>query len=191
MIKQPVLETPRLRLRPLEGSDRTAIQQAASAREIADTMISIPHPYPADEAEQYIARKQAERKAGRAVAFVIEDKTERKFRGLVELRDIDREHLVGELSFWVAIEAWGRGYMSEVVQEVVRYGFENLCLNRLYAFHMLRNQASGRVLEKNGFKQEGLLRQCVIKWGEFEDVALCAILRQEWKDGSAESQNNN
>ena len=38
------------------------------------------------------------------------------------------------------------------------------------------------ILEKNGFKQEGLLRQRVRKWGQFEDVSLWAILRQEWQD---------
>jgi len=44
--------------------------------------------------------------------------------------------------------------MSEVIHAVVRCGFANLGLNRLYAHHMLRNPACGRVLEKNGFKQE-------------------------------------
>jgi ribosomal-protein-alanine N-acetyltransferase len=72
--------------------------------------------------------------------------------------------------------------MSDVVQEVVRYAFEDFGLNRLYAYHMTRNPASGRILEKNGFKQEGLLHQRVRKWGQFEDVALWAILRQEWQD---------
>jgi ribosomal-protein-alanine N-acetyltransferase len=183
MIEQPVLETPRLRLRPLERSDTLAIQQAAGAREIADTMISLPHPYPAGEAERYVVRQEAKREAGRSVTFTIEQKAEGWFCGLVEVRGIDREHSQGELSFWLAVEAWGLGYMSEVVQAVVRYGFEGLGLNRLYAYHMLRNPASGRVLEKNGFKQEGLLRQRVRKWGQFEDVALWAILRQEWQDG--------
>lgn len=70
--------------------------------------------------------------------------------------------------------------MIEVVQAVVRYGLETLGLNRLYACHMLRNPASGRVLEKNGFRQEGLLRQRVKKWGQFEDVLLWAILKQDW-----------
>ncbi len=185
MLEQPTIETQRLRLRPLEPSDTSAIQKAASAREISDTMISIPHPYPAGEAERYIARQQAEREAGRSATFTIEEKPEGFFCGLVELRDIDREHSQGELSFWLDIEAWGRGYMSEVVQAAVRYGFEGLGLNRLYAYHMLRNPASGRVLEKNGFKKEGLLRQRVRKWGQFEDVALWAILRQEWQDAVA------
>ncbi len=172
----------RLRLRPLELFDSPAIQKAAGAREFADTMISIPHPYPAGEAERYVVRQQSEREAGRTATFTIEQKTEGWFCGLVEGHDIDREHSQGELSFWLAAEAWGQGYMSEVVQEVVLYAFESLGLNRLFAYHMLRNPSSGRVLEKNGFKQEGLLRQRVQKWEQFEDVALWAILRQEWQD---------
>ena len=182
MIEQPVLDTPRLQLRPLELSDTSAIQKAAGAREIADTMISLLHPYPVGEAKRYIARQQAEREDGRSVTFTIDQKAEGWFGGLVEVRDIDREHSQGELSFWLVVEAWGQGYMSEVVQAVVRYGFEGLGLNRLYAYHMLRNPASGRVLEKNGFRQEGLLRQRVRKWEQFEDVALWAILRQEWQN---------
>ena len=182
MIEQPTLETPRLRIRPLERSDTSAIQQAASAREIADTMISLPHPYPAGEAELYIIQQQAERDAGHSVTYTIEQQAEGCFCGLVEIRDIDREHSQGELSFWLAIDAWGRGYMSEVVNAVVQYGFDGLGLNRLYAYHMTRNPASGRILEKNGFKQEGLLRQRVRKWGQFEDVTLWAILRREWQN---------
>jgi len=60
------------------------------------------------------------------------------------------------------------------------YGFEVLGLNRLYAYHMTRNPASRRVLEKNGFRKEGVLRQRVRKWGKFEDVALWAFLREDW-----------
>lgn len=185
MIKQPFLETPRLRLRPLESSDAQAIQQAASVREIADTMISLPHPYPDGEAERYIAQQQTERGDGRSVTFSVEKKTVGGFIGLVEIRNIDREHSEGELSFWMAVEAWGQCYMSEVVKIIVQYGLECLDLNRLYAYHMLRNPASGRVLEKNGFKQEGVLRQRVRKWGEFEDVALWAILQQEWQNSQS------
>lgn len=182
MIEQPVLDTPRLRLRPIDLSDASEIQKAAGNREIADTMISIPHPYPAGEAERYCRRQQSEREAECSAAFTIELRPTKRFCGLVEVRRIDREHSLGELSFWLAADAWGQGYMSEAVQTVVRYAFENLGLNRLYAYHMLRNPASGRVLEKNGFKQEGLLRQRVRKWGRFEDVLLWAILRQEWQD---------
>lgn len=181
MIEQLTLETLRLQLRPLEFSDAVEIQKAAGIRDIADTMISLPHPYPDGEAERYITRKQNEKEAGSSVTFIIEKKEEKGFCGLIELRDIDHEHSQGELSFWLDRNAWGNGYMSEAVQVLVRFGFEVLSLNRLYAYHMVRNPATGRVLEKNGFRQEGLLRQRVQKWGQYEDVALLAILRQDWQ----------
>jgi RimJ/RimL family protein N-acetyltransferase len=50
---------------------------------------------------------------------------------------------------------------------------------------MARNPASGNVLKKNGFVQEGLLRQRVRKWGVFEDVVLLAILREDWENKAA------
>ena len=51
---------------------------------------------------------------------------------------------------------------------------------------MTRNPASGRVLERNGFHREGVLRQRVRKWGRYEDVALWALLREDWR-GADES----
>ena len=71
----------------------------------------------------------------------------------------------------------------------MRHGFEQLQLNRILAFHMVRNPASGRVLEKIGMKQEGLLRQCVRKWNRFEDMVLMAVLHEDWTAQIRPSQN--
>jgi [ribosomal protein S5]-alanine N-acetyltransferase len=180
MSAQFKLLTDRLILRPLISADVSSIQAAASIRQIADTMISIPHPYPDGEAERYIARQKAEFEAGHSVTFVIEQRFENKFNGIIEIRDIEREHSQAELSFWLAVEAWGQGSMSEALKPVLRFGFEELELNRLYAYHMVRNPSSGQVLRKNGLVYEGMLRQRVRKWGMFEDVALWAILRKDW-----------
>jgi hypothetical protein len=57
MLSQPQLETKRLSLRPLTFADASWIQKVASVRQIADTMISIPHPYPDGEAERYISKQ--------------------------------------------------------------------------------------------------------------------------------------
>lgn len=180
MLTQSTLETTRLILRPLSLTDAPSIQCSASVREVADTMISISYPYPDGEAEQYIQRQITEFEAGHSVSFAIEHKAERAFCGVIEIRDIEREHSQAELSFWLAVEMWGRGYMSEALKPILRLGFEDLDLNRLYAYHMTRNPGSGQVLQKNGFVQEGLLRQRVRKWGMFEDVKLWAILRRDW-----------
>lgn len=181
MLNQLKLETNRLLLRPVAPSDITSIQRSASAREIADTMISIPHPYPDGEAARYIAREQAAVELGHSVSFVIERKSGAEFCGIISIREIEQEHSQAELSFWLAVEAWGQGYMSEALQPVLQVGFQDLDLNRLYAYHMVRNPGSGKVLQRNGFVQEGILRQRVRKWEVFEDVKLWAILRRDWQ----------
>jgi RimJ/RimL family protein N-acetyltransferase len=85
--------------------------------------------------------------------------------------------LQAELGFWVGKPFWRLGYASEAASAVVQFGFESLGLNRIYAFHMARNPASGKVLEKLGMQREGILRQRVRKWERFEDVVAYAVLR--------------
>jgi [ribosomal protein S5]-alanine N-acetyltransferase len=177
----PTLETERLLLRPLSGSDATSIQLLNCDRQIADTTISIPHPYPDGEAAKYISKQIEEQKIGCSFTFAIALRLEANLIGIAELRDIDREHSVAEISYWLAATVWGKGYMSEALKPLLGFAFETLFLNKIYAYHMVRNPASGKVLAKNGFKREGLLRQRVRKWGMFEDVILLSILRQEWR----------
>jgi hypothetical protein len=79
------------------------------------------------------------------------------------LRNIDTEHSQAEMGFWIGVDYWGQGFATEAGQAVIRFGFERLNLNRVHAHHMVRNPASGRVLEKLGMKREGALRQRVRK----------------------------
>jgi ribosomal-protein-alanine N-acetyltransferase len=177
---QPTLETERLVLRPLTPQDAPALHQLAGRREIADTTISIPHPYSEQQARQWIAGTADLFAQGKVAAFGMQLKREGNLVGAAGLRDIDAEHSLAELGFWVAVEWWGQGYVTEAARAVVAFGFQQLGLNRIYAHHMVRNPASGRVLAKIGMKPEGLLRQRVRKWGVFEDVVLMALLREEW-----------
>lgn len=182
---QPALETPRLVLRPFAPADAEALQGLASRREIADTMISIPHPYPEGEAARSIARFGPEFTARRAAHFAVTLRSGGGLIGAIALRDFDWEHAQAELSLWIAPEQQGRGFAGEAVQAVVDYGFGTLGLNRIYAHHMTRNPACGRVLARAGFQREGLLRQRVRKWGVFEDVVLLAALRGVWAGPAA------
>lgn len=177
-----VIRTERLILRPIGVEDLTVVQAAAGRREVADTMISIAHPFSTEDAERYVRSRVAAMQLGRSAAFTLRTHASTAFVGFAELRDIDREHALAELSFWLTVESRGRGYMTEALAAVLRYAFLDLDLNRVYANHMVRNRASGRVLSRLGFQVEGLLRQRVRKWDLFEDVVLQALLRSEWPE---------
>lgn len=76
---------------------------------------------------------------------------------------------------------WGKGIMSEAMGAVVKFGFERMRLNRIEADADGRNGASRRVLEKVGFQVEGLQRQQFFEHGEFHDLVLFSLLRQDYE----------
>lgn len=177
---QPVITTPRLVLRPWTEDDASGLRDLAGRREIADTMISVPHPFQEDYARSWIAGHGASFARGEAVHCAVTLASNGALTGAIEIRSIDKEHNHAELSCWIGVDWWGQGLATEAGFAMVRHGFEQLGLNRIVAFHMARNPASGRALEKIGMRREGLLRQCVRKWGRYEDVVPMAILREDW-----------
>jgi [ribosomal protein S5]-alanine N-acetyltransferase len=174
------LETSRLVMRRPTEDDVFTIAGLARRREIADTTVSIPHPYTEQHALEWVRANQGDLAIIKRVVFVVTVKSTEEIIGSVGLREIDPEHNQAELGLWIGVENWGHGYATEAVPALLRYAFEELDLNRVYAHHMIRNPASGRVLGKAGFKREGVLRQHVRKWGVYEDVMLLAILREDW-----------
>jgi [ribosomal protein S5]-alanine N-acetyltransferase len=182
--ERPILETERLILKPLVLDDAAVLARLAGRREIADTTISIPHPYFEQQARQWIAANLDSGAKSKTIVFGMHRKGEGSLVGTIGLREIDVEHSQAELGFWVAVDCWRQGYATEAARAVVNFGFERLGLNRIYAHHMVRNPASGRVLAKIGMKKEGVLRQRVRKWGVFEDVVLLARLRTDLAEAS-------
>jgi len=83
------------------------------------------------------------------------------------------------LGYWLGKPYVRRGYMSEAVRSAVRFAFDNLHLHRLEAATMPTNVGSCRVLERNGFRQEGYARRLLKINGTWEDHVLHALLCDE------------
>ena len=177
---QRVLETERLRLRQLRPDDAAVIQRLAGAREIADTTLTVPHPYAASDAETFIEKITEAWREGRACTCAIERRADDAFVGIVGLA-IDREHERAELGYWIGVPYWTQGYATEASRRLVAFGFDELGLNRIQAHHLSRNPASGRVLEKIGMQHEGRIREYIIKWGVCEDAEAFSILRSDYE----------
>lgn len=83
------------------------------------------------------------------------------------------------VGYYLDEEHNGKGYMSEAVKLVVKYALEELKLHRIEAGVMPRNARSMRVLEKAGFKKEGIARKNVQINGVWEDHQLLAIIAED------------
>jgi len=87
-----------------------------------------------------------------------------------------------EFGYALAPVERGKGYCTEAVGLLLDYSFLTTLVARIQAHTDLRNVASQRVLEKNGFVKEGTNRQCYFANGELHDMFIFSILRKEWKD---------
>lgn len=167
--------TERLLLRPFTLADAPAVQRLAGAREIALNTLLIPYPYPEGAAEAWISKPRDPHD----INFAITLRESGELVGAIGLV-VGREHDRAEIGYWIAVEHWNRGYATEAARAVIRYGFEELNLNRIFAVHFARNAGSGRVMQKLGMRHEGSLREHLVKWGERIDVEVYGILRGDW-----------
>lgn len=162
-------------LQPWRESDIPELIPLIGVREVAATTLQIPHPYREEHAREFLRNtaKQSEQRLS------IRLRSDGQLCGGVGLLP-NAAHQHAELGYWLGIPFWGNGYATEAAGAVVRYGFEQIKLHRIFASHFEGNIASKRVLEKIGMRYEGCLRQHILKWGRFIDLELYAILRQEF-----------
>ncbi|RMI14668.1 MAG: N-acetyltransferase [Calditrichaeota bacterium] len=178
-IPQPILKTPRLILRPCTLADAPAVQRLAGDREIAATTLNIPHPYERKMAEEWIASHPQLLEENKQVIYGITLASDGAFVGTISL-SLKWDERMAELGYWIGRPYWNRGYCTEAARAIVEYGFIRLNLHRIFAHHLTRNPASGRVMQKLGMQHEGHLRQHILKWGVFEDVEVYGLLREEF-----------
>lgn len=84
------------------------------------------------------------------------------------------------LGYWIAASKQGTGMMTEAVRAAVGWGFRSLGLHRIQAAVIPTNARSLRVLEKIGFRREGLAERYLEIAGRWQDHAICAMTREEF-----------
>lgn len=103
--------------------------------------------------------------------------------GSVDLKPPNEVWGVAEVGVMVSPDHWNEGYATEAIDLLCGYAFEERRLNKIYATIYAVNPAAGRVLEKVGFQEEGLLRQEGFLDGEHIDLHRYGLLADEWRHG--------
>ena len=176
--KFPRLETERFLLRPIEASDAKEVFHYFSQDEVTkyydlNTFKDI------KEAKVLIENWQKKYHKKEGFRWGIATKKENKIIGSCGYHNWEKEHFKAEIGFEVTPEFWRKGVMTEVLQSILRYGFEAMELNRIEALYDIENLASKKTLEKAGFVYEGVLRQSAFEKGHFCDAAICSLLKKE------------
>jgi len=100
--------------------------------------------------------------------------------GTCTLFHFDVAHRRAEVGFALARPYWGTGLASEALSAVLAFAFGTLGLHRVEADADPRNERSLRLLERHGFRREGVLRERYHVGDEIQDAVFLGLLRSEW-----------
>jgi RimJ/RimL family protein N-acetyltransferase len=144
----PVIETPRLLLRPPHATDIDDIVALANNYKVASMLASMPHPYFAADAREFLERRRADADKGCVHAITLKENGE--FVGICGLHEEPARYSLPFLGYWIGEPHWGCGYASEAARALVDLYFKATDRAELLVSCRRDNPASRRVIEKCG-----------------------------------------
>ncbi|WP_430401656.1 GNAT family N-acetyltransferase [Fluviicola sp.] len=174
-----LIETKRLLLKGLSPEDMTEIFERNLKPKI---MTILGHRSEADYEKEYQKYKNGYASYNRSfLLFLLVDKSSDKIIGRCGLHNWNTDHLRAEIGYVMEDENYQKqGLMGEAVEAIIDYGFKFLNLHRIEALVGKENIPSLRLMEKNNFIREGVLREHYYVAGKFEDSILFSKLREEY-----------
>jgi ribosomal-protein-alanine N-acetyltransferase len=176
----PIVITPTHLIRPHLLTDLPSLTTSLNDHSTTRWMSRVPFPYTLESARQFYESLQA--RPGIRTAFVIIDRTTGEAVGGIEVTLSDVYKRTVELGYWLARPSWGQGIITTLVLPFLQWAFRTLPLvNRVEAVVHGGNVGSMRVLEKVGFREEGVLKGKVWKEGEVRDLHVWGLLKEEFE----------
>ncbi len=175
-----MLKTERLILRSWEETDAEELYNIASNEKVALPCGWMPHESVANSL-MLIQTVLSERET-----YAVCLKETGKVIGSVGLKmgdkgDYCENEFEAEAGYWLGEEYWGNGYVPEAVKELMRYGFEDLNLNKIWCNHFDGNEKSSKVKNKLGFKYiKTEKNHNAERINKIVDLHLGCITREEW-----------
>jgi ribosomal-protein-alanine N-acetyltransferase len=183
------LVTDRLVLRPPRTADVPAIR-AALRRNAAHLRPWSISPAPGEDpssltsVSRAVLRHRAEWKSGQSYVFLIAARDDdRTVIGRIALGGLLRGAFQNAyLGYWIDVDHERRGLMTEAVRATTSFAFASAELHRVQAAVMPTNAGSQRVLQKAGYRREGMATRYLCIAGAWEDHILFAVTAEEWAD---------
>ena len=176
----PILETGRLRLRKLSMRDAADVFDYASVPEVAEHVTWEYHRNISDSMH-YLRFITQQYQDGIPSPWGIIHKELGKLIGTIGYHVWSLPNGFGEVGYALSKDFWNKGYTTEAFEEVIKFGFERLKLNRVEATCKLANTASEKVMLKCGLSYEGILRKRLFAKSEYHDLKLYSLLRNKWE----------
>jgi [ribosomal protein S5]-alanine N-acetyltransferase len=174
----PLLVTPRLTLRQVTMADAETLHRLRSD-ERAMRYIGRPRSRAITDGEALVQRLEDERSRNESIGWAIERHETPGLIGTIGFYRLKKEHHRGEVGYVLDPDHWGKGFMQEALDAVIRCGFERFDFHSIEANTDPRNTPSRALLERCGFVLEGLFKENYYYQGAYMDTAAYSLLRSK------------
>ncbi|MDX1641956.1 MAG: GNAT family protein [Balneolaceae bacterium] len=175
----PVIETERFRLRIPAAKDIPKIVEYANNPKVTRTTLNMPYPYEEKDAISWINMANEGLEDENHFVFAICRTSDDDFIGGIGLR-VNKRFNNAEMGFWIGEPFWNSGYVTKAAGEILKFGFDQIGLHKIYATHMIQNPASGKVMIKNGMIKEGELVDHIKKNDQYYTLIQYRITKTEF-----------
>jgi [ribosomal protein S5]-alanine N-acetyltransferase len=179
--KFPEIEGERLKFRKFKIEDAADLFIIRSDEKVMNYMDSKRFTSIAD-AEEMIMNIYNDYVTGRGINWIIFLKDSGDIIGYFGFWRIVAEHCRAEIGFALKPEYWGKGYMTDTLLSMIRFGFNELRLHSIEANVNPRNESCRSLLEKAGFKKEAYFKENYLFNGKYYDSIIYSILENEFNN---------
>lgn len=167
----------KLELRQWKSDYAKELTEIINSKKIQDNLRDgIPYPYTKTDAEFFINDIL---NADKNTTFAFAIFADNRLCGSISIiRQGNIHYRTGELGYYIGELFWGKGIGTWAVNQICRYVFENTDIIRIFAEPFSYNTPSCKVLEKNGFVCEGILRQNAVKNGKIVDMKMYSLIKE-------------
>lgn len=180
----PHLFGERIRLRAAEKEDIPLFLRWINDEDVTENLLLV-FPMSRFEEEQWYDAMMKRPAAEHAMVIEIKDQEpEAGYRpiGTCQFHNLDWRNRSGELGIMIGEKScWDQGYGTETMRLLLDHGFGMLNLHRIWLQVYAKNKRGIRAYDKAGFTCEGKFRQAEYKHGQYHDVHLMSVLREEWE----------
>lgn len=179
--KFPILETNRLVLREITPEDAESIFNYLSDKEVMKYYGLEPFQSVNDALDE-ISWYQSIRENNTGIRWGITLKGKDEVIGSCGFLNIIPQHYRSDIGFELSKDYWGQGIAQESIEAIIKYGFEQLNLQRIQALIEPPNEASQKLVERQGFIKEGLLRNYEFTSGKFDNLYMYSLLKEDFDE---------
>jgi RimJ/RimL family protein N-acetyltransferase len=171
-----------IRLRAIEPADLERFVEWFNDPEVTHHLMRF-LPMSMQAEQEWFERLQKQEEESRPLALDAKEGDRWVHIGACGLHGIDWRVRRAELGIAIGDKRyWNRGFGSDAVRTLLRHGFATLNLHRVYLYVFEDNERALKIYQRQGFQEEGRLRDHSYRKGSYRDMIVMGILRSEWEE---------